>query len=70
VITRDECVDRMRRIWDAVDDVSNKRSLTATDMLKFEALAEQFDMLDAARIARDAGVPPHEIPLVVAMLSK
>jgi hypothetical protein len=70
VITRDECVDRMQRIWDAVDDLSKQRELSAVDLVKFEALAGQFDLLDTIRLCIDAGVPQHEIPLMVAALTE
>jgi hypothetical protein len=69
MITRDECVERLQRIWAAVDDLSKQRALSAVDMAKFEALTGQFDLLDAVRLCHDMGVPQHEIPLVVAALA-
>jgi len=60
----------MVRLWDAVGDLSYKRSLSAVDVAKFEALSGQFDLLDAMRLCIEAGVPQHEIPLVVAALTQ
>jgi hypothetical protein len=71
VITSDECADRMLRIWDAIDHLQrmDERSFTAAHALQFQVLAEQFDLLDSMRWCLEMGVPAHELPIVVSMLS-